>query len=150
MNKWLDQLLILLWVGAITVVGNRIGYGPPLLDSILGMLLLVVITLAGLIIAEVVPIKLPAVFWVSLLALLITSPLNPYGAMLEKQYLGKINFLAIPTAILAYAGLAVGKDLKLFQHLSWRIVIVALAVYTGTFLGATAIAQAVLKLTGNI
>jgi hypothetical protein len=120
---------------AIIVVGNRIGFGTLLSDGLVGMILLIVTTMAGLMIAEVDPIKLPAVFWVSILALLITSPLNPYGAMLTKQYLSKINFLAIFTGILAYAGLAVGKDLKLFQHLSWKIVIVALAVYTGTFLG---------------
>ena len=150
MEKWLDQLLILLWVGVITVVGNRIGYGAPLVDSILGMILLVLITVVGLIITEVIPIKLPAVFWISVVALLVTSPLNPYGSMLEKEYIGKINFLALATGILAYAGLAVGKDLKLFQQLSWKIVIVAVAVYTGTFLGATAIAEVILKLTGKI
>jgi hypothetical protein len=150
MNKWLDQLLILLWVGVITVVGNRIGYGTPIADSVVGMILLVLITLVGLIITEVIPIKLPAVFWISVVALLTTSPLNPYGAMLEKEYIGKINFLALATGILAYAGLAVGKDLKLFQNLSWKIVIVALAVYTGTFLGATAIAEVILKFTGRI
>jgi hypothetical protein len=150
MKKWLDQFLILLWLGVITAVGMRVGSGTPLVDGFMGMILLVLITLAGMIIAEVVPLKLPAVFWVSALALLITSPLNPYGSMLEKQYLSKINFLTLATAILAYAGLAVGKDLKVFKQLSWKIVIVALAVYTGTFLGATIIAQAVLQVTGKI
>ena len=150
MKRWFDQLLIFLWVGAITAVGNHIGFHVPLADGFLAMVMLIVITLIGQIIAEVIPIKLPAVFWVSVIALLITSPLNPYGSMLDKQFFSKINFLAIATPILAYAGLAVGKDLKLFRQLSWKIVIVALAVYTGTFLGATFVSEVVLKLTGKI
>jgi hypothetical protein len=43
-----------------------------------------------------------------------------------------------------------GRDPFFLGFLSWKIVIVALAVYTGTFLAATAIAEVVLRFTGKI
>lgn len=148
MKKWFEQIQIFLLVGVIALIGNYIGFKVPIMQALPGMLLLLVITLVGIAISEIIPIKqLPAVFWISIIALLITSPINPYGAMLDKQYFSKINFMAIATPILAYSGLSLGKDLKLIKTLSWRIVVVALAVYTGTFLCASAIAQVVLKLT---
>lgn len=150
MKKWADQLIILLWVGLLIMINNYIGFGVPLRDSLGGVILLIAITIVGMLIADFVPLKMPSVFWISLVAILVTSSLNPYGSLFDKQYLGKINFLAISTAILAYAGLAVGKDLKLFKQLSWRIVVVALAVYTGTFLGAAVIAEFVLRFTGKV
>ncbi|WP_288184436.1 hypothetical protein [uncultured Sporomusa sp.] len=132
------------------MINNYIGFGVPLRDSLGGVILLIAITIVGMLITDFVPLKMPSVFWISLVAILVTSSLNPYGSLFDKQYLGKINFLAISTAILAYAGLAVGKDLKLFKQLSWRIVVVALAVYTGTFLGAAVIAEFVLRFTGKV
>lgn len=150
MKKWVDQLLIFLTVGIIIMVSNYFGFGVPLRDSLGGVVLLLAITLVGLFIAEFAPLKLPAVFWISIVAILTTSSINPYGSMLDKQYLGKIDFLAISTAILAYAGLALGKDVKLFKQLGWKIIVVALAVYTGTFLGAVFIAECVLRFTGKV
>lgn len=146
MKKWLEQTQIFLLVGVIILIGNYIGFKIPIMQALPGMIIMIIITLVGIEISKIIPIKqLPSVFWISLIALLITSPINPYGAMLDKQYLSKINFMAIATPILAYSGLSLGKDFKLIKTLSWKIVIVAIAVYTGTFLCATAIAQLVLK-----
>lgn len=150
MKKWIDQILIFLLVGMIIIVSNYFGFGVPFRDSVGGVVLLLAITLVGLLITEYLPLKLPAVFWISIVAILVTSPLNPFGSVLDKQYLGKIDFLAISTTILAYAGLALGKDIKLFKQLGWKIIVVALAVYTGTFLGAVFIAELVLRITGKV
>lgn len=150
-QKQYENLLILLWVGGTIIIGSWIGYGIPFSGSCIGVLILIGLTMLGSIVADLVPIKaLPPVFWISLLALLFTSPLNPYGEMIATKYLTQINFMAIATPILAYAGLALGKDLKLFKTLSWKIIIVALAVYTGTFVFATLIAQGVMTITGII
>ena len=148
MKKYFEQIPIFLLVGAITLIGNYIGFKVPIMQSLIGMLLIIAITLVGIAISKIIPIKqLPSVFWISIIALLVTSPINPYGAMLDKQFFSKINFMALATPILAFSGLSFGKDLKLLKTLSWRIVIVALAVFTGTFVCATAIAQLVLKMT---
>ena len=57
--------------------------------------------------------------------------------------------MALATPILAYAGLSFGKDLNEFKKLGWRIVVVSLVVYTGTFLFATVIAEIGFRLTGK-
>ncbi|AYD40844.1 hypothetical protein D4Z93_10040 [Clostridium fermenticellae] len=150
MKKLTREAAILFGVGIIALIGNSINDKVPLKVGFIGMLILVCITLAGIIIKKIIPINLPIVFWVSIVAVLVTCPLNPYGAYLDKQYLDKINMLALTTPVLAFAGLSLGKDLKLFKELSWKIVIVALTVYTGTFIFATLIAQVVLKITGKI
>ncbi|MCI1945766.1 hypothetical protein [Clostridium luticellarii] len=150
MKKLAQETVILLAVGIIALVGNTINDKVPLKVGLVGMLILIGITLAGIIIKKVIPVNLPMVFWVSIIAVLVTCPLNPYGAYLDKQYLDKINMLALTTPVLAFAGLSLGKDLKLFKELSWKIVVVAITVYTGTFIFATLIAQIVLKITGKI
>jgi len=150
MTTWLDRILVLSWLGILATTANYIAYGVPFSESFIGMSLLIIIALSGQIIGKIIPIKIPVVCWIALIALLTTSPLNPYGAMLDKLYLNKINFLSIATAILTYAGLAVGKDLTTFRLQSWKIIIVALLVFTGTFVFSTAIAQVVLRLTANI
>lgn len=57
--------------------------------------------------------------------------------------------MAIATPILAYAGLPFGKDLKEFRKLSWRIVVISIVVYTGTFVLSTLIAEFGFRLTGK-
>jgi hypothetical protein len=94
-------------------------------------------------------LPMPMVFWISVLALLSTSPISPC-AKTVLYYTNNLDFMAFTTPILAFAGLAVGKDLEMLKRMSWRIVIVALAVYTGTFVFATAIAQIILRAQGLI
>lgn len=147
--KSTEKTLLLLLIAVIAAIGNTIGHKVPFMDSLLAMLVLVLITLVGLAISSVIPGKIPVVFWISLVALLTTSPINPYGKVLA-DFLGKLDFMSIATPILAYAGLSAGKDIEHFKNISWRLVIVALLVYTGTFIGATLISQIVLTLQGTI
>ena len=58
---------------------------------------------------------------------------------------GRVSFLGLCTPILVYAGLSVGKDIDAFKRLSWRIVVVGLFVFVGTFMGSAVIAEAVLR-----
>jgi hypothetical protein len=149
MRKWFDEVLLLIIMGITILIGNCIATKVPIVDGIIGMLLLIVITLAGMALNKLVP-KLPMIFWISLIGLLVTSPLTTYGAYLDKTYFSKINFLSIATLSLAYAGLGLGKNIGLFKELSWKVVVVSLAVYTGTFIGAALISQVVLKAMGMI
>jgi hypothetical protein len=105
------------------------------------------ITLIGIALSRFLP--LPMVFWISIVALLSTSPLSPFDKTIL-YYTSNVEFLALTTPILAFAGLSVGKDLNIFKKMSWKIVLVALAVYTGTFVFATIIAQMMLKSMGLI
>lgn len=147
--KWTETILTFIVTGIITVIGNNIGYHHPLSEAAVGYLMLLAITLLGMALGKYIPIKLPMVFWISLLALASTSPISPWAKTIS-YYTGKLDFTAICTPILAYAGLAVGKDLAMFKQMSWRIIVVALAVYTGTFILATAVAQVMLHFEGLI
>lgn len=147
--KSTEKILLFLLICVVTAIGNTIGYKIPFLESLLAMLILVLITLVGLGISSLIPGKIPVVFWISLVALVTTSPINPYGKALA-DFLSKLDFMAIATPILAYAGLSAGKDIEHFKNISWRMVIVALLVYTGTFIAATLIAQIILSLQGTI
>jgi hypothetical protein len=57
---------------------------------------------------------------------------------------GKVNFLALATPLLAYAGLSVAKDLATFKALGWRILVVSLVANAGNFILASLIAQLLL------
>lgn len=150
MSNAIKKLIILLWIGFISVIGNTISEKVPLKISFIGMGILIIVTIIGIIIKKIIPIKLPVVFWVSVVAVLLTSPINPYGSFLDKEYLSKISMLALTTPVLAFAGLSLGKDIKMFKNLSWKIVVVALTVYTGTFVFASIIAEIVLRLEHQI
>ena len=147
--KLVETGLVLLIMGVMTIAGNTIGYHLPIAEAIIGYLIMMAVTLLGMVLAKCIPLKLPMVFWISILALLATSSISPFAQVIT-QYTSKVDFLALVTPILAYAGLSIGKDLAVFKKMSWRIVVVALAVYTGTFVCATAIAEVVLRMEGII
>jgi hypothetical protein len=148
-TEWREMFAIFAITAVIAIAGNTVGYKHPLGTAVVGYLILLGLTLAGIALARYLPIKLPMVFWISIVALLSTSPVSPV-AKTFLEYTNKVEFLALATPILAYAGLSVGKDLGMLKTMSWRIVVVALAVYTGTFLFATMISQAMLKVEGLI
>ncbi|WP_371363569.1 hypothetical protein SRRS_44490 [Sporomusa rhizae] len=144
-----DMFIAFVLMGVMAVAGNTIGYKMPVMDAIIGYAIMLVITLVGAGFSKIIPIKLPMVFWISIIALAVTSPFSPFATTIT-AYTNKVDFMALCTPILAYAGLAVGKDLDAFKKMSWRIVIVALAVYTGTFLFATMVAEVMLRFEGVI
>lgn len=147
--KWTEQIAIFAVTGIIGVVGNVVGYHHSIVDTAIGYAIMLVITLLGIFITRIMPIKFPMVFWISLLAIFVASPLSPI-ATLVTTYTDKVDFLAICTLVLAYAGLSIGKDLEIFKKMSWRIIVVALVVYTATFVFATIIAQSMLHVEGII
>lgn len=143
-----EKLLVFLLTGVAAVIGNTISYKHPIGEAVIGYLILVAIIMIGLLIHRMIP-KLPMVFWVSIIAIAATAPFSPIAKTVS-FYTGKVDFLALATPILAYAGLAVGKDLNAFKKMSWRIVVVAICVYTGTFLFATIIAEVIMRMQGII
>ena len=54
------------------------------------------------------------------------------------------------TALGAFAGISLGKDLKDFAKMGWKLVIITLFVITGTFIFSALVADVILKLTGAI
>lgn len=144
-----EHLRILIIVAAITLVGNLVGFKINPIEALPGILVLLGIVTIGLLLAKIIPVKLPSIVYISLIGIILTIPGFPGSAWFTEQA-GKVEFLALCTPILAYAGIASGKDLDDFKKLGWRIVVVSLFTFFGTFIGSAAIAQFMLKLTGQI
>ena len=84
--------------------------------------------------------KLPAVCWISFVAMALTFPAVPYAAEVA-AITSKVSFLAMITPMLTFAGLSLAKDIPAFRRLGWRIVVVSLMANAGVFLAAAVIAQ---------
>jgi len=150
MQKIMETSIILFVAGIICVIANMVGYKGTFSDSVLGAIVLVIIGIIGFTLSQVPYLnKIYAVIWISVVAIFVSSSAFPWSPWVV-QVTSKVQFMAIATPILAFAGLSVGKDLELFKKLSWRIIPVALAVIAGTFLFAAIIAQFALRWEGAI
>ena len=148
---FVQQLGLLLMVSVIIILTNVIGYKMPVKDSIIGVLLLSAISLIGLTISKFMSrfVKLPSMMYVSLLGLLLAYPVSPVKDIVVETTT-PVAFLAPATALGAFAGISLGKDLKDFAKMGWKLVLITLFVITGTFIFSALVADIVLKMTGAI
>ena len=148
---FVQQLGLLLMVSVIIILTNVIGYKMPVKDSIIGVLLLSAISLIGLTISKFMSrfVKLPSMMYVSLLGLLLACPVSPVKDIVVEATT-PVAFLAPATALGAFAGISLGKDLKDFAKMGWKLVLITLFVITGTFIFSALVADIVLKMTGAI
>lgn len=147
--KLKDSIIILLITAAISVVGNYVGYKVNMIEAIPGMLILVLIAAIGIVLAKVIPFKIPSVAYIVTLSTILTVPGVP-GAATISNLVSKVNFLALATPILAYAGIYTGKNLDALKKTGWRIVVLSIFVMVGTYLGSAIIADVLLKALGQI
>lgn len=148
--KILETLFLLILVGIIVAAGNSVGYQIDIVNSLEALVVLVIISAIGFLLSRLPLLnKLPVILWVSVVAAFVSSPVFPWH---EKfiTLTDQVSLLAVCTPVLAYAGLAIGKDLALFKRISWRIIPVSLAVFSGTFIFASLIAQLTLTWEGVI
>lgn len=144
------EWLILFVLGACgTGFANYIGYGVGFMDSVPGLCVLIVISMAAVMLTKLLPLKLPIVAYCSILGLLSACPLSPVREFVI-QSVSNINFTAPFTMVGAFAGLAISDQLKTFISQGWKILIVGIFVMTGTFLGSCIWDQLLLTLTGAI
>lgn len=148
---FVQQLGLLLMVSVVIILTNVIGYKMPVGDSIIGILLLSAISLVGLTISNFMSrfVKLPSMMYVSLLGLLLACPVSPVKDIVIETTT-PVAFLAPATALGAFAGISLGKDLKDFAKMGWKLVLITLFVITGTFIFSALVADVVLKITGAI
>ena len=148
---FVQQLGLLLMVSVVIILTNVIGYKMPVGDSIIGVLLLCAISLVGLTISNFMSrfVKLPSMIYVSLLGLLLACPVSPVKDIIVETTT-PVAFLAPATALGVFAGISLGKDLKEFAKMGWKLVLITLFVITGTFIFSARVADVVLKMTGAI
>lgn len=150
-------LILIFLAGVLTAIGNTIqtnvkaGLTPvPFMKSLEGAMVIFGVAMIGYIISQLPYLKkMSPVFWVGIIAVFMSSPIFP-GSHYINSAASVIQFAALGTPTLAYAGLALGKDLPILKKMSWRIIIVGLAVISGTFLLATIVSQILLVFEGII
>ena len=138
--KWLERLLAWAVVGAMVLLGNWVGFGVPILEALPGVALMIGAVIVGDLVYRGLGRRIPAVCWVSLVAMGMTFPGFPLAGAIS-ELTGKVSFMALITPMLTFAGLSLAKDLPTFRRLGWRIVVVSLLANAGVFLGAAFIAQ---------
>ena len=119
---FLQQLGLLLMVSVIMVLTNILGYKMPVGDSIAGILVLCAIALFGLTVSKFMSqfIKLPSMMYVSLTGLLLACPISPVKDFVI-GVTSQVAFMAPATALGAFAGISLGKDLKDFAKMGWKL-----------------------------
>ncbi|CDQ18883.1 hypothetical protein SAMN05192559_101481 [Halobacillus karajensis] len=144
-----EWVLLLVIFGAVSVLGNWIGYDIVAIEAIPGMLILLGICLVGLILGEIIPGSIPSIAYVALVGVLVSMPWMP-GSQVIVSATNEVDLLALTTPILAYAGIAIGRSWTDFVKLGWKSIVVAVFVMLGTFLGSALIAEAILRFQGII
>lgn len=144
--EWIGILLIF---SVMTSIGNYVGFNYPLQEALIGMFILCFISLIGLIIEKILPWNVPSILYISIIGLLVALPWSPIAPTVI-YYTSKVDLISITAILLAYAGIAMGKDLKEFKKVGLRGIIVTCFVIFGTYFASALIAQVVLSYTGMI
>jgi len=143
-----DKLAMLAVAAFMGLIANWAATGVSPVEALPGMAILLLASVLGLALAQAVPVKMPAVAWVSLIAILITVPGFP-GSAAVAAAVEKLNFLALATPGLAYGGLALTRtEFEIARTSGWKIVIVAICVMFGTYIGSVLIADFTLRFFG--
>ena len=144
-----EKVYILLITALISVIANWLGPGISPLQGIPGVLILALISVAGIGISEIMPGKIPAVAYIVTLATLVTIPAFPLSSFIS-YHTGNVDFTTLCTPILAYAGIYTGENLDNLKKTGPKIIILAIFVILGTYIGSAIIAQLILKAIGQI
>ena len=94
-----------------------------------------------------------ALWFISMIGLLVSMiifclPGMPFSSLIIKS-INSVDLLAITTPILTYAGISVVNRMSELKQTSWKILIVAVAVFIGTYIGSATIAQIGLTIIGK-
>jgi hypothetical protein len=144
--NWLSTLSI---VGVLSLLSNWIGYDVMPFESLPGVIILITIAIIGLILHSIIPLNVPSIAYIGIIALVLTIPDVP-GSNYIVEYTEKVNLLALTTPVLAYAGISIGNSWLDFAKLGWKTIVVGIVVLIGTYLGSAVIAEIVLRIQGVI
>ncbi|WOI11932.1 hypothetical protein [Thalassospira lucentensis] len=143
-----DHAVTLVIVCLVGLVMNTVGPAIPLADGFVGMVVIYLITMVGLLLTRFAPFYLPSVAWISLVGILATLPWTPGSEWIVEQA-KSVNFLALATPALAYAGFAIAKkEIEVAKHSGWKLALVACLVFLGTYAGSVLVAELILRLQG--
>ncbi|MFD2117145.1 hypothetical protein ACFSTH_14160 [Paenibacillus yanchengensis] len=156
LNKYIKYALVLLLSVSLILFTEQMkfiksGEGSITLGTLAGLGVLWGFSLIGVIISELMKKtsirilqEFPVLGWVSIVSLA--------GCLLSDDLvtaIGHVNFLSITTPILAFAGISVADRLADLRKTSWRVAIIAIFVFTGTYIGSALLAEFGLFVSGN-
>lgn len=125
---------------------------PIVTNTLIGLLVLWLFAFLGIIISDVMKKtsvgflrNFPVLGWVSLVSLLFCLSSDFFV-----KAISAVDFLSITTPILAFAGISVADHLVDLSKTSWKIGIVAIFVFIGTYLGSAILSQFGLWITGSL
>lgn len=147
--RYVEWIVLFILAGLGIALANFVGFQVGFLESLPGILVLLVISLLAVVCTKVVPLKLPIVAYCSIIGLLAACPISPIREFVIDAA-GKINFTAPITLVGAFAGMSISDQIKTFVKQGWKMIIIGIFVMTGTFVGSALISQLLLKLTGTI
>lgn len=131
-SECFDWVMTFIIVAILSTACNMTGYGGKLLESLPGMAIFAIISLAGLTVKHFIPGNLPAVAYIALIGMLVAMPFSPISGFVV-YWANKVSLMAVVTPILAYAGVIVGRDWRDFVKIGWKGIFVSLLVILGTF-----------------
>ncbi|MCC0681146.1 hypothetical protein IC218_12790 [Clostridioides sp. ES-S-0005-03] len=144
------QLLVMSIIGVIILIGQRISVGTSIVTAFPGMVMLILAAMTAMIIKDLFPKSIfPAFGFATIIGLLLSMPYSPTSEVFLTNT-NNINFMAITTPLLAFAGISVGNKIEALKEMSWKIVIISLVVFTTIFFACASIAHIVLSIQGKI
>lgn len=144
------QLLVMLMVGAMILTGQFISKGISIFTALPGMLIMIAAAMVAMMLKDLFPKSIfPAFGFATIIGLLLSIPGNPISNVFNEQ-VANINFMAITTPLLAFAGISVGNKIEELKAMSWKIVVISLVVFTTIFFACASIGHIVLKIQGVI
>lgn len=131
----------LAFICVLLLIVNWVGTKNDPLTALPGMMILFACCVAGILIKKVIPLGVPSIAWVSIVAIIIALPVMPMAEYVMAAT-DKLGLLPLITPTLAYAGIAISQsEVALFKKSGIKIAIVALLTFTGTYIGSVAIAD---------
>lgn len=145
-----DTIIIIFAI--ITILASMFITKKPMADSgsFIGALIILISAFIVILVRTLYPkLILPAFPFALGLGVIISLPYFSFSPFVL-EYMNKIDFLSTTPPILAYAGLSIGNSFGIIKQAGWKLVIVAICVFLGTYLLSSLIAQIVLKMQGLI
>ncbi|OJT74486.1 hypothetical protein BM529_12185, partial [Clostridioides difficile] len=114
------QLLVMSVIGVIILIGQRISVGTSIVTALPGMVMLILAAMAAMIIKDLFPKSIfPAFGFATIIGLLLSMPYSPTSEVFLTNT-NNINFMAITTPLLAFAGISVGNKIEALKEMSWK------------------------------
>lgn len=149
-KKYVLYFILMSMTGVMVLAGQAIGLQKQFIGAIPGMFLIIVLALGCFAIKDAFPkFPLPAYALSTIVGMIVSIPALSISKFFAPE-IGTVEFMPLCTPLLAFAGISVGDKIEQLKAMSWKIVIIALVVFTTIFFACALIAQGVLRLQGAI